>query len=133
MTAATAASAPPVKAEGRSPFVRLHDLLADIKPGKTPINLSVGEPQHPIPPFVGPVLAAHLNDFGRYPANKGTEQFRRASAAWLDRRYRLTRPMDAESEVIVLNGTREGLFLAAIAAKRFVPRRAGKPAILIPN
>ena len=33
MTAATAASPPaPVKAEGRSPFVRLHELLADIKP-----------------------------------------------------------------------------------------------------
>ena len=134
MTAAIAASQPPTaKAEGRSPFVRLHELLADIKPGKTPINLSVGEPQHPIPPFVGPVLAAHLNDFGRYPANKGTERFRRAAASWLDRRYRLTRPIDAESEVIVLNGTREGLFLAAIAAKRWVSRRAGKPAVLIPN
>ena len=117
MTAATAASPPaPVKVEGRSPFVRLHELLADLSPGKPPINLSVGEPQHPIPPFVGPVLAAHLNDFGRYPANKGTEGFRRAAAAWLDRRYKLSRPMDPEAEVIVLNGTREGLFLAAIAA-----------------
>ena len=100
MTAATAASQPaPAKAEGRSPFVRLHELLADIKPGKPAINLSVGEPQHPIPPFVGPVLAAHLNDFGRYPANKGTEGFRKAAAAWLDRRYKLGRPMDHESEV----------------------------------
>jgi aspartate/methionine/tyrosine aminotransferase len=134
MTAATAASqAASVKAEGRSPFVRLHELLAGIKPGKSAINLSVGEPQHPIPPFVGPVLAAHLNDFGRYPANKGTEGFRKASAAWLDRRYRLGRPMDHESEVIVLNGTREGLFLGAVAAKRYVTQRSGKPAILIPN
>ena len=139
MTAATAASPTdsgqtnPVKAEGRSPFVRLHELLADIKPGKPAINLSVGEPQHPIPPFVGPVLQAHLNDFGRYPANKGTEGFRKAAAAWLDRRYQLSRPMDSESEVIVLNGTREGLFLGALAAKRYVAQRAGKPAILIPN
>jgi N-succinyldiaminopimelate aminotransferase len=134
MTAAIAASQPPTaKAEGRSPFVRLHELLADIKPGKPPINLSVGEPQHPIPPFVGPVLAAHLNDFGRYPANKGTERFRRSAAAWLERRYRLTRQIDPESEVIVLNGTREGLFLGALAARRFVGRRNGKPAILIPN
>ena len=29
--------------------------------------------------------------------------------------------------------TREGLFLAAIAAQRWVPERAGKPAVLIPN
>jgi len=35
--------------------------------------------------------------------------------------------------VLVLSGTREGLFLAAIAARRWVSRRAGKPAILIPN
>ena len=134
MTAATTAfQATVAKNEGRSPFVRLHELLADIEPGKPAINLSVGEPQHPIPPFVGPVLAAHLNDFGRYPANKGTEGFRRAAAAWLDRRYKLTRPMDHETEVIVLNGTREGLFLGAVAAKRYVQHRGGKPAILIPN
>jgi N-succinyldiaminopimelate aminotransferase len=123
----------PARADARSPFVRLAELLAEVKPGKSAINLSVGEPQHPIPPFVGPVLAAHLNDFGRYPANKGTERFRCAAADWLNRRYRLPRPLDAESEILVLNGTREGLFLAAIAAKRFVGPRAGKPAILIPN
>jgi aspartate/methionine/tyrosine aminotransferase len=134
MTTATAATpVTGVKAEGRSPFVRLHELLADIKPGKSPINLSVGEPQHPIPPFVGPVLQAHLNDFGRYPANKGTDNFRKAAAGWLQRRYQLTRPLDHESEVIVLNRTREGLFLGAIAAKRYVGARAGAPAILIPN
>src|SRR6185436_6841043 len=134
MTAATAIQQPaPLKAEGRSPFVRLHELLADIKPGKPAINLSVGEPQHPIPSFVGPVLQAHLNDFGRYPANKGTEGFRKAAAAWLTKRYRLGRPLDHESEVIVLNGTREGLFLGALAAKRYVSQRVGPPAILIPN
>ncbi len=134
MTAVSASLQPtPPKAEGRSPFVRTHELLEGIKPGRPAINLSVGEPQHPIPPFVGPVLAAHLNDFGRYPANKGTDEFRKAVAAWLGRRYTLARPLDPESEVIVLNGTREGLFLGAIAARRFVPPRAGKPAILIPN
>jgi N-succinyldiaminopimelate aminotransferase len=119
--------------DSRSPFVRLTELIAGIEPGKPAINLSVGEPQHPIPDFVGPTLAAHLADFGRYPANKGIEPFRRAVAAWLDRRYKLTRPVDPESEVLVLNGTREGLFLAAIAARRWITRRTGKPAVLIPN
>jgi aspartate/methionine/tyrosine aminotransferase len=32
-----------------------------------------------------------------------------------------------------VNGTREGLFLAAIAARRFVEARKGRPAILVPN
>ena len=138
MTAQREPSSNPAPAvEGRSPFVRLTELIAGIEPGKPAINLSVGEPQHPIPAFVGPALAAHLNEFGRYPANKGSEPFRRAVATWLGRRYKLARPVDAEHEVLVLNGTREGLFLAAIAAKRWVARRASKPgslpAILIPN
>jgi aspartate/methionine/tyrosine aminotransferase len=127
----TSPTAPAV--DGRSPFVRLTELIAGIEPGQPAINLSVGEPQHPVPSFVGPTLAAHLADFGRYPANKGIEPFRRAVAAWLNRRYSLARPVDPESEVLVLSGTREGLFLAAIAAKRWVARRAGKPAVLIPN
>ena len=119
--------------EGRSPFVRLNELIAGIEPGKPPINLSVGEPQHPIPAFVGPELSAHFNEFGRYPANKGTDVFRRTVAQWLNRRYNLARPVDSETEVLVLSGTREGLFLAAIAAKRWRARRSGKPAVLIPN
>jgi aspartate/methionine/tyrosine aminotransferase len=119
--------------DSRSPFVRLNELLADAKPGKSLINLAVGEPQHPIPSFVGPIIAAHLNDFGRYPANQGTDRFRQAAAAWLDKRYRLPRPVDPASEVLVLSGTREGLFLAAIMAARWVPPRTGRPAILIPN
>lgn len=117
----------------RSPFVRLTDLIAGIEPGKPVINLSVGEPQHTIPDFVGPVLAAHLAEFGRYPANKGLDPFRKAVAAWLGRRYTLAKPVDAENEVLVLNGTREGLFLGALAAKRYVGGRTGKPAVLIPN
>lgn len=78
---------PPSKAvDSRSPFVRLTELIAGIEPGKPPINLSVGEPQHPVPSFVGPALAAHLAEFGRYPANKGIEPFRQAVAQWLGRR-----------------------------------------------
>ena len=138
MTAQREPSASPAPAaNSRSPFVRLTDLIAGIAPGKPPINVSVGEPQHAIPSFVGPVLAAHIDEFGRYPANKGAEPFRRAAAQWLGRRYKLARPVDPENEVLVLSGTREGLFLAAIAAKRRVARRADKPgilpAVLIPN
>ena len=119
--------------DSRSPFVRLTELIAGIEPGKPPINLSVGEPQHPVPSFVGPTLAAHVPDFGRYPANKGIEPFRRAVAEWLGRRYNLKRPIDPEHEVLVLSGTREGLFLAAIAARRWVALHVGKPVMLIPN
>lgn len=124
----------PVRATGsRSPFVRLRELLDGIPPGQTAISLAVGEPQHPIPPFVGSILAAHIAEFGRYPMNKGIDEFADAVAKWLNRRYTLDRPVDPATEVLVLNGTREGLFLAALAAKNWVAPRAGRPAVLIPN
>jgi aspartate/methionine/tyrosine aminotransferase len=124
----------PVRATGsRSPFVRLRELLDGIPPGQTAISLAVGEPQHPIPPFVGSILAAHIAEFGRYPMNKGIDEFADAVAKWLNRRYTLDRLVDPATEVLVLNGTREGLFLAALAAKNWVSPRAGRPAVLIPN
>jgi len=120
-------------ADPRSPFVRTAELLAGIAPGRTPINLSVGEPQHPVPDFVGPILAAHVASFGRYPLGKGTDRFRAAAAGWLAQRYALSRMPDPSSEILALCGSREGLFLAALAARRFVGPRAGTPAILTPN
>ena len=124
---------PPLPASNRSPFVRLRELLGETPPGKPAISLAVGEPQHGVPDFVGPVLAAHIDEFGRYPMNKGTDAFCRAAADWLGRRFALPRPVNPNSEVLVLNGTREGLFLAAVAARNWVTGRAGRPAVLMPN
>jgi hypothetical protein len=117
----------------RSPFARTTELLAPYQPGKPLITLSLGEPQHPVPDFVGPVLAKHIADFGRYPLARGIEPFRVAAANWLSSRFRLPRAVDPETEVLVLNGSREGLFFAAITASRFVGPRKGRPAILMPN
>ena len=107
--------------------------MAPYKPGKPLIALSLGEPQHPVPDFVGPVLAQHIVDFGRYPLARGVEPFRQAVAGWLSGRFQLPRPVDPESEVLVLNGSREGLFFAALTAVRYVGQRRGRPAILMPN
>src|SRR5580698_9495012 len=115
----------------RSPFARLAELLAPYQPGKPLIMLSLGEPQHPIPAFVGPVLAKNLADFGRYPLAKGIEPFRRAAANWLGARFTLPRAVDPDTELLVLNGSREGLFFAAITAARMAGK--AKPAILMPN
>ena len=117
----------------RSPFVRLTELLAGIEPEQPLINLSVGEPRHPMPSFVSPVLATHIGGFGKYPMLRGTDRFRAAAASWLGRRYKLPRAIDPAKEVLVLNGSREGLFLASIAAKRILGERGGKPAIIVPN
>src|ERR1051325_7559198 len=133
MNAPGRAPSPPRTPDPRSPFMRLADLLAGIEPGMPVINISVGEPQHPVPSFVAPVLAEHTAAFGRYPGNAGTDGFRQAVAGWLGRRYQLPRPIEPLSEILVLGGSREGIFLAAIAARRLVGERPGKPAILLPN
>jgi aspartate/methionine/tyrosine aminotransferase len=65
--------------------------------------------------------------------NKGTDPFCRAAADWLGRRFNLARAVDPATEMLVLNGSREGLFLAAIEAARWVKGRAGRPAMLLPN
>src|SRR6201999_2474695 len=117
----------------RSPFLRVTELLAPYRPAKPLITLSLGEPQHPVPAFVAPVLAEHIADFGRYTIDEGIEPFRRAVSGWLSRRFRHPRPIDPQSEVLVLSGSREGLFLAAQTAVRLAGERKGKPAILMPN
>src|SRR4029079_15969854 len=99
----TASSRPP-QAGGspnseRSPFVRLNELLAPHQPGKPLITLAVGEPQHPVPDFVGPGMSKHIDDFARYPMNQGTEPFRKAASAWLSSRFKLPRPLDPAGEI----------------------------------
>ena len=121
------------KESERSPFARTTELLAPYKPAKPLITLSLGEPQHPVPNFVGPVLAQFTADFGRYPLAKGIEPFRKAAAAWVSTRFNLPRAVDPETEILVLNGSREGLFFAALTAKDYVGERKGRPAILMPN
>jgi N-succinyldiaminopimelate aminotransferase len=134
MTASSRAPEGPSSQQSeRSPFARVAELLAPYQPGKPLIALSLGEPQHPVPGFVGPVLAKHIADFGRYPIAKGIEPFRRAAASWLAGRFALPRPIDPESEILVLSGSREGLFFASLTAARYVGARKGRPAILMPN
>jgi aspartate/methionine/tyrosine aminotransferase len=116
-----------------SPFARLAELLHGIAPGAPPIDLSLGEPRALIPSFLGPTLEQHLSEFGRYPPIRGIPALRQAIAVWLSRRYpTLAAQVDAEAEVLPLNGSREGLFSAvfpALARKASIAR----PAVLIPN
>ncbi len=137
--ATPAAAVPDPGPAARSPFVRLTELLADLAPGKPALSLAVGEPRHAMPGFVGAVLAGHLDGFGRYPAGKGLPEFRRAASDWFARRYTLARTPDPEREVLVLNGSREGLFFAALMARRLLsPHKRARmgeraPAVLLPN
>jgi len=118
-----------------SPFQRLDQLLAAVPPAadRTPLLMSLGEPQHPVPPLVGEVLARHTESYGKYPPIAGTPEFRRAVADWLTRRFALPAGLiDADAGVVPLSGTREGLY--TIAQVVVPPQGNGKPpAVLMPN
>ena len=110
-------------------FPRLRKLLDHHAPGADPIAMTIGEPRHPMPDFVAPILAASIGDFGVYPPNDGTPDLLDAISGWIARRYGVSL---AQDRLMVLNGTREGLFNAAIALAPEM--KAGKrPTFLIPN
>src|SRR5215472_19145668 len=116
-----------------SSFAQLATLLDPIRPALPPISLAVGDPNATPPAFVAEILARHAKDFGTYPPINGTEEWRNAAATWLTRRFALRAgDIDPERNLLPLNGTREGLFLALFT---IVPEsKAGaRPVVLIPN
>lgn len=111
-------------------FPRLRGLLDVHAPGDTPIAMTIGEPQHLFPDFVTEAIAAHAGDFRKYPPNDGTPELRAAIGDWLARRYGVT--ADPNLEIVALNGTREGLYNAAMAL--CCEQKAGaRPVVLMPN
>ncbi len=116
-----------------NPFQRLAALLAGVEPARDPILMTIGEPRHAIPAFVGDVLRDNLADFRRYPPIEGTEDFRSAVADWLDRRYGLEGSIDRKAGVLPLNGSREGLSFSGIAARDQLNKTGVRPAVLFPN
>ena len=111
-------------------FPRLRALLDAHAPGGPVVHMTIGEPKHAFPDWIGRVLAENVADFGRYPPNEGTPELLETIAGWIARRYGVS--VDAQNQVMVLNGTREGLYNACMA---LVPeQKAGmKPVILMPN
>ncbi|MEO0959958.1 MAG: aspartate aminotransferase, partial [Pseudomonadota bacterium] len=57
-------------------FPRLRRLLDGLAPGAPETAMSIGEPQHPVPPFVMPVMAEHAATLSRYPPNEGIAPLR---------------------------------------------------------
>jgi N-succinyldiaminopimelate aminotransferase len=117
------------------PFRRLEGLLAPIEPrqGQPPLDLSIGQPMHPLPALLSETLHAHAHLWGRYPPVSGTPAFREAVGSWLAQRYRLPAgALDPAHHVLPVAGTKEALFLIAQAV--VAGRKAGRqPAVLMPN
>lgn len=108
---------------------RLRALLDVHAPGGDVLQLTIGEPRHAYPEFVGATIAANLDGFGKYPPNNGADTLLAAIADWVARRFGVSLETD---RIMALNGTREGLFNATLA---LCPERKNgqKPAVLMPN
>ena len=112
------------------PFERLRALTRDIvaSPAHAPISLGIGEPRHPTPGFIKDALAGALDGLARYPATAGEPALREACAGWARRRYGVT--LDAATQVLPVNGSREALF--ALAQTIVDPTRPGAT-VVCPN
>jgi N-succinyldiaminopimelate aminotransferase len=113
------------------PFARLATLLGDVKPGKEPISLAIGDPHGAVPDFVKQAIAESAASFGNYPAITGTQEWRQAASGWLNRRFRLSGTVD-EKHLLPLDGTREGLFTVLFP---FMPesKKGARPIVAMPN
>lgn len=110
---------------------RLRRLLDAHPPGGDVVHMVMGEPRHPFPHWVAEIISKHAHEFAKYPPNDGTRELRQAISEWLKRRFSVS--IDADRQIMALNGMREGLFNACIA---LCPEKAGKgaqPAVLMPN
>lgn len=96
------------------PFERMGSLLAGVTPNPdlVPVNLSIGEPKHPTPAAITGALTAALGGLSAYPATAGTPALRDAIGGWLQRRHKLAN-LDARTQVLPVNGSREALFAFA--------------------
>jgi N-succinyldiaminopimelate aminotransferase len=117
------------------PFERLALLKRGLAPpaGLSHIPLSIGEPRHEAPAFVIDTLRAHLSELGSYPATRGLPELRNAAARWAERRFALPAgSVEAEAQVLPVNGTREALF-AFVQAVVDARSGAAAPIVAMPN
>ncbi|BCK87468.1 LL-diaminopimelate aminotransferase [Sideroxyarcus emersonii] len=113
------------------PFQKLASLFGAVKPNSSlkPIGLHIGEPKHATPQFIKDALINGLDGLANYPTTIGSDALRTAIADWLASRYGIP-PLDAKTQVLPVNGSREALFAFAQAV---IDRSRNDPAVVCPN
>jgi N-succinyldiaminopimelate aminotransferase len=115
------------------PFEKLRILFDNVpeQHNYSRIELHIGEPKHPTPEFIKRAVVDSLSGLAQYPATAGLPLLRETIAQWLQRRYHLPK-VDAATQVLPINGSREALF--AIGQLLLETRGAGQiPLVISPN
>ncbi|RRH75537.1 aminotransferase class I/II-fold pyridoxal phosphate-dependent enzyme [Falsigemmobacter faecalis] len=110
-------------------FPRLRTLLDHVPAGGPALSMTLGEPQHPFPDFVGQVLAESLGGFAKYPPADGAPGLLNAISGWIGKRYGVAVP---ENRLMVANGSKEALFNALLALSPET-KNGKRPVVLMPN
>ena len=112
------------------PFERLRQLHAGIKPNPSykAISLGIGEPRHATPQLIKDAFTGSLAGLASYPSTLGEPALRHMLGDWLQRRYDIK--VDAGSQILPVNGSREALF--ALAQTVINPSLAGAT-VMCPN
>jgi N-succinyldiaminopimelate aminotransferase len=121
------------------PFERLRQLFSSVVPNPAyqPISLGIGEPRHPTPTLIKQAycdaIMSSVGGLATYPATVGDAVLRQSIAHWIVRRYALE--VDAATQILPVNGSREALFAFAQTVVNPVPQtRNGLPALVVcPN
>ncbi|RFC37775.1 MAG: succinyldiaminopimelate aminotransferase apoenzyme [Candidatus Nitrotoga sp. SPKER] len=113
------------------PFQKLTNLFSSVTPNPAcrPISLHIGEPKHATPRFISDALSVNLAGLANYPTTIGSEALRGSIVSWLVQRYDLP-ALDAKSQVLPVNGSREALFAFAQAV---INRTRDHPTVICPN
>ena len=113
------------------PFQKLAELFGEVTPNAAykPISLHIGEPKHATPQFIKDALAANLGGLANYPTTPGSEALRTAIADWLHAVISIP-ALDAKSQMLPVNGSREALFAFAQAV---IDRGKNDPVVVCPT
>lgn len=113
------------------PFQKLAALFAAVTPNPDlrAISLSIGEPKHATPQFIKDALIQGLDGLANYPTTAGSDALRSTMGDWIGKRYGIP-TLDAKTQVLPVNGSREALFSFA---QGVIDRSQKSPAVVCPN
>ena len=96
------------------PFVTLDRMRRALAPPDLRvIHFGMGDPREETPEFIRTALREGVTPVSSYPAAVGQPELRAAAARWFQRRFGVT--LDPERHLLPANGTKEAVFLMALA------------------
>jgi len=111
-------------------FPRLRGFLDVHAADGDTLHLTIGEPQHDFPDWVLDIIVKNAHEFRKYPPTAGCPELLSEISSWIKRRYGVI--ADPASEILNVNGTREGLYNAAMALCPET-KNGKQPVVLTPN